>query len=70
MNRIMDQKLEENESAEIRRAVVAWDQQASEDWLRLLELALADRGQHVRLVPLARAHAPEAMARVGAPKKA
>jgi hypothetical protein len=70
MNGIIDQKQKENESASIQRAVSDWDQQANEDYLRLLELALEDRGQHVRLVPLARAHAPDAMARVGAPKKA
>jgi len=69
MNWIIDQKLKENESAEIKKAVSEWDQQAHEDYLRLLELALEDRGQQVRLVGLARAHAPEAAARVGVPAR-
>ena len=72
MNRIIDQKLEENEIARnpvIDKAVSDWDHQANEDYLRLLELALEDRGQQVRLVGLARAHAPAAIVRVGAAKQ-
>jgi hypothetical protein len=65
MNRIIDQKLKENESAEIKKAVADWDQQATEDYLRRRELAMGRIGE---LVPMARARAPEAMARVGAAK--
>ena len=70
MNLIIDQKLKENESAEIKKAISEWDHESHEDYLRRLELALEDRGQQVRLVGLARAHAPEAAARVGTVKRA
>jgi hypothetical protein len=65
MNWIIDQKLKENESAEIKKAVDDWDQEAAEDYQKRLQLAY---GMWSDLLPVARARAPEAMARVGTPK--
>jgi hypothetical protein len=66
MSRI-EQKLRENETHELEKAVDAWDRQSTEDYLRLLELAYDQPGAFAHV---ARARAPESFARVGLQKAA
>lgn len=56
----------ENEQVRRQQVTHERDQQAQFDWDKLLELAFNTPGH---LVTLAREHAPQAAARVGAPGK-
>jgi hypothetical protein len=58
------ERLGERDAKRMEQTVAEWDREAVEHYLKLLELAYNQPGQ---LVHTARAHAPEAFARVGTP---